>query len=77
MNLREFINRLERLSDNGRNDHLEIGVNNTEDVCLPFAVSGVRIMQDPDYDFDTANCGPDEWIEITTFNNLCDYGDDE
>lgn len=29
-----------------------------------YAITNAWIAQDPNYDFDTANCGPDEWIDL-------------
>ena len=77
MELRELINRLETLSRNGENDRLEVCVKNSEDMAFPFVVKGVMIMQDPYYYFDEANCAPNEWIEISTYENLKYYGKEQ
>lgn len=64
MTLRELINRLEELSCNGVNDNLDVFVRQGQcRLDYPEVVSAF-ICQDPDYNFDEANCGPDEYIEL-------------
>lgn len=62
LTLRKFINRLEQLSHNGENDNLPVGLIVNEDEH--YAITNAWIAQDPNYDFDTANCGTDQWIDL-------------
>ena len=77
MKLRDLINRLEYLSHNGQNDNFDVCIRNAEDVDSPFSIGYAYIVQDPHYNFDEANEGPYKWIQIETFENLCDCGDYE
>ena len=77
MKLRDLINRLEYLSHNGQNDNFDVCIRNAEDVDFPFSIECAYIVQDPHYNFDEAKEGPYKWIQIDTYQKLCDYGDDE
>ena len=68
MNLRELINRLEQLSDNGRNDYMPVRFKCGNDWQVYPEVVSAWISQDPTYNFDEANCGPDEWVELKIDN---------
>ena len=68
MNLRELINGLENLSQNGKNDKLRVVLNDGKEWQLFPEIVSAFINQDPDYNFDESNCGPDEWIELKTDN---------
>lgn len=63
LTLRKFINRLEQLSHNGENDDLPVGLIVNKDEH--YAITNAWIMQDPNYNFDTANCGPDKWVDLS------------
>ena len=39
--LREFINELEKISDGGKNDNLEVGIQNSDDEFCPIGWFGV------------------------------------
>lgn len=64
MNLRELINRLEQLSHNGHNDYMRVCFRCGNDWQLYPEVVSAWISQEPDYNFDEANCGPYEWVEL-------------
>lgn len=64
MNLRTFINRLEELSHNGENDNLEVVFRTGTFWGFYPEITTAHISQDPNYDFDESNCGPDRWVEL-------------
>ena len=63
MTLRETINRLEKLSKNGLNDNLPVVINDGKSCFYP-EITSAYINQESDYNFDEANCGPDQWVEL-------------
>lgn len=63
MNLRELIDKLEMLSQNGKNDWLRVVFPHGDWELYPEFVSA-HINQDPTYNFDEANDGSDMWVEL-------------
>lgn len=61
LNLGQFIARLQALSRDGKNDWMPVSFS-IDDEEHP--IVNAYIKQDPDFNFDEANCGPDEWIDI-------------
>lgn len=59
--LGQLIERLKTLSHDGKNDWMPVQFNFDDEV---YSITNAWIMQDPDFNFDEANCGPDEWIDI-------------
>ena len=64
MNLRKLINGLEQLSCGGANDNLEVVFRLGPDWQTYPEITSAKIAQDPDYNFDEANCGPEKWVEL-------------
>lgn len=64
MKLGELIKRLQELSDNGHNDYMEVVLKTDEIWQFYPPIKSAWINQDPDYNFDEANCGPEEWVEL-------------
>jgi len=63
MTLRNLINKLERLSQGGKNDYLPVVFPNGEWELYPEFIS-VNINQDPTYNFDESNDAPYMWVEL-------------
>ena len=61
LNLAQFIARLQALSHDGKNDWMPVSFT-IDDEEHP--IVNAYIKQDPDFNFDEANCGPDEWIDL-------------
>ena len=64
LSLTELIERLQNLSKklgehNSKMTNVRFHVDDEE-----YTITNAWIVQDPDYNFDEANCGPDEWIEL-------------
>ena len=64
MKLRELINRLEKLSKNGRNDDLYVVLKSGPNWQYYPEITSAWISQDPDFDIDEADCGPEQWVEL-------------
>ena len=60
--LGQLTERLKVLSQDGKNDWMYVSFKHDD---VEFPIANVFICQDPDYNFDEANCGPDEWVELT------------
>ena len=61
LTLGQFIARLQALSHDGKNDWMPVSFN-IDDEEHP--IVNAYIKQDPDFNFEEANCGPDEWIDL-------------
>lgn len=59
--LGQLIERLKTLSHDGQNDWMRV-IFNFEDE--DYHITNAWIVQDPDYNFDEANCDPMQWIEL-------------
>lgn len=70
MKLRELINRLEQLSHKGENDNLEVFLKPEEEWQIYPQIESVRIIEESDYNFDEANCGPDKWVVLETAEDM-------
>lgn len=70
MKLRELINRLEQLSHNGANDDLDVVLKTEEDWQLFPPIKSAWLNQNPDFNFDEENCGPETWVELEIDTDL-------
>lgn len=61
LNLGQFIARLQALSHDGKNNWMPVSLSIDGE---EYPIVNAYIMQDPNYNFDEANCGSDEWIDI-------------
>ena len=62
LTLGQLIERLKVLSHDGKNDWMPVSFTFNAEQYL---VTNAYINQDPDFNFDEANCGPGEWIDIS------------